>query len=419
MPADNELTLMSETEYLDKGNQIDWRSIPRSKAFQECMEYFDVSDNKTRSILLTVDEAGQENIIQHLANKLYNYIVSKVYNIDFGEIPVSKGDIKKIPNYQMIVDCINVLGQILENYKQPTDQIDTINIALHNMVDRRDMFMRAYRLNVEMPIVTYNTMALAIVSAVSLLIAAHIEFIKQNDNKGYTIAFDSASRGKTRNRLMFTNLVSFNKMCASGEFDRAMKYSIDNAAILKHESMLAEQGAPEPNPTDEAAISVGSLLASAGSYLASGGLAAAKGIAAAAGVVGGAIVAHPVVASIVGVIGLILVFIKFIRWFVFNFYYYRTKFSDKLDMLSSFLYMNALNGQINLSKDESQKAKWIASQSKVADVCKSLADKLRVDFNTAEKQAEVEVKKLDSVKYTYDDVSNGASAPAGASTSLF
>ena len=62
-------------------------------------EHFDIYDNRTRNILLAVNEADQDGVMKSLADKLYSHIVEKVDDIDFGTIPLSKGDITKIDNY--------------------------------------------------------------------------------------------------------------------------------------------------------------------------------------------------------------------------------------------------------------------------------------------------------------------------------
>ena len=169
---------------------FDYTSIYRPKEYLEAMKYFDTSDTMTRNILLAVNEVDQGTVMTSLSNKLYKHIVDKVDDIDFGTIPDSKGDITKIDNYDNLVDCINIITEILQQYHQPTDTVEIISIALQNMIDRRDLFERAYKLNVEMPIIIYNTIALAIVSSVSFLISACIEFIKLPNDQGFEIAVD-------------------------------------------------------------------------------------------------------------------------------------------------------------------------------------------------------------------------------------
>ena len=156
---------------------FDHASIYRSKQFNEAMKYFDNSDTMTRSILLSVNEADQNVVMTSLANKLYSHIVDKVDEIDFGTIPNSRGDITKIDNFDNLVDCVNIISDILQQYHQDTAPVETVNLAIQNMIDRTDMFEKAYKLNIEMPMIIYNTITLSIVSSVSYLISSCIELL--------------------------------------------------------------------------------------------------------------------------------------------------------------------------------------------------------------------------------------------------
>ena len=122
---------------------FDYSSIYRSKQFNEAMNYFDIEDTMTRSILLSVNEADQNVVMTSLANKLYSHIVDKVDDIDFGTIPNSKGDITKIDNFDKLVDCLNIISDILQQYNQDTSPVETVNLAIQNMIDRTDMFEKA------------------------------------------------------------------------------------------------------------------------------------------------------------------------------------------------------------------------------------------------------------------------------------
>ena len=61
-------------------NDFDYHVIYRSKEFNECCKYFNNDDEKTRKVLLAVNEADQNVVMQALASKLYSHIVNKVDN---------------------------------------------------------------------------------------------------------------------------------------------------------------------------------------------------------------------------------------------------------------------------------------------------------------------------------------------------
>lgn len=343
---------------------FDYNSIPRSKSFTEAMEYFDKEDDMTRAILLSVNEADQNVVMTSLANKLYKHITDKVDEIDFGTIPNSKGDITKIDNFDKLLDCVNIISDILQQYNQNTAPVEIVNLAIQNMVDRADMFEKAYKLNVEMPIIIYNTIALAIVSSVSYLISSCIEFVKLPEDRGFDIAMDKVGSAKVKEAILFKDLARFNKMCKDDSFDKAMDY------IIKQN---------------------------------------ANNFAGAAFVFG--------TASVAVVLGILLSIIPLIRELIFFFYYSRAKVSDYFDAQSSLLLINAYNIENNLTRDEKQKKTIADKQRKIADTFKKISNALKVNLKTGEKKSNDVISKLDKQKLKHNDVLD--SIPDSSNSVLF
>lgn len=330
---------------------FDYKSIYRSKQFNEAMKYFDSDDTMTRAILLSVNEADQNVVMTSLANKLYSHIVDKVDDIDFGTIPNSRGDITKIDNFDKLLDCVNIISDILQQYNQDTAPVEVVNLAIQNMIDRTDMFEKAYKLNVEMPIIIYNTITLSIVSSVSYLISSCIEFVKLPEDRGFDISMDKVGAAKAKEALLFNDLRRFNKMCADGSFDKAMDYVIKQNA----------------NNFSGAAFAFGA-------------------------------------SSVVVVLGILLSIIPLIRELIFFFYYARAKVSDYFDAQSSLLLINAYNIENNLTRDEKHKKQIANDQRKVADRFKKISNALKVNLKTGEKKAVEETNKLDKQKFKHDEV---------------
>lgn len=343
---------------------FDYASIYRSKQFNEAMKYFDSEDTMTRAILLSVNEADQNVVMTSLANKLYSHIVDKVDEIDFGTIPNSKGDITKIDNFDKLVDCVNIISDILQQYHQDTTPVEIINLAIQNMIDRADMFEKAYKLNVEMPIIIYNTITLSIVSSVSYMISSCIEFVKLPEDRGFEIAMDKVGASKVKDALLFDDLKRFNKICGDGSFDKAMDYVIKQNA----------------NNFAGASFAFG-------------------------------------VSSAVVMIGILLSIIPLIRELIFFFYYARAKASDYFDAQSSLLLINAYNIENNLTRDEKHKKQIVANQRKVADAFKKLSNTLKINLKTGEKKAVEEANKLDKQKLKHNEVLD--SIPDSSNSVLF
>ena len=158
-------------------------------------EHFDILDNDTRKYLLSLDEAGQDQLIVSLSTKLYNKIVAKVADIDYGKIPESRGDITKIPNFIDLTECTDIMRNLLIQYKQSTEPTDIVFEAIENLRDSRRLWEKAFNINAELPIVFYNTIALSIVSGISFLISGSIDFIKDPANDSYQAVLDAYKNG--------------------------------------------------------------------------------------------------------------------------------------------------------------------------------------------------------------------------------
>ena len=316
----------------------------RSKEFEYAMnEYFDNTDRETRKILLAVNEADQNKILTSLTSN-------------------TRGDITKLPNYAKIVDSLNLLEGILEHYKQDITPVDTINNAIENIKLRKDLFTKAYQLNIEFPIVIYNTMTLAVIESLSYLIASAIEFIKVPSQEGFVISLDKVALTKVRQHLLFENLEKFNKSCKKGEIDKAIDF------VMKQ------------NMKNFSGVEIG--------------------------IVAGAALA----------IGLILNIIPIMRELIFLFYYTRTSISNYFDMQATLLQMNAYNVEAQNTRDEEEKKRIIKKQLKVAETFKKISNTIMVDAKKSETVATkdlVETNKKMKVSDVVDEL------PDSASDSLF
>lgn len=187
-------------------------------------EYFDLKDRDTRKTIISLEESAEQNqLLAALTSKLYDKIVEKVDDIDFGTLPRSRGDITKIENYSNLMECIDIMRGIVVEYKEDTYPVDVVSSAVENVKSRKGTFTKAYALNVEMPIVLYNTVVLAIVASVSFLISGCIEYVKDPGAETFTIALDRVGYNKTAHNLLFENLANFNEACKKGDIDVAIE----------------------------------------------------------------------------------------------------------------------------------------------------------------------------------------------------
>ena len=330
--------------------------IYRSPEFNRTItEHFDLSDKETFSYLRSIEEADQNKVLVALTSKLYDHLVEKVDDIDFGDIPKSRGDITKLPNYEKVLDCISIIRGILENAKQDLDPVIVLEDAIKNLNEYKEVFIKGYQLNMELPMVVYNTMVLSIYSGISILISSCIEFVKSTDNTGFDIALDKVQLKKTKDALIFRNLKSINKAFENGSLPKALDQ------MLKQNTKKFVGEALE-------------TIALAGA-----------------------------------VIGVILNIIPILRELVFYFYYSRTQVANYFDAQSALLQMNAYNLAAKATDDSKDIEAIKNKQLKIADKFKRLANMIAVKNNKAEISAEKETKALEKKLKITDVVDDDAS----------
>ena len=330
-------------------------------------EHFDMTDRMTRKVILGIHEAeAQGTLLTTLTSKLYDNIVNKVDDIDYGDIPMTKGDITLLPNYEKLRDCIQILRDILKEYKQDTAPIDEISTALANVECRKDAFMRAFKYSSELPIITYNNTVLAIISSVSYMIATSIEFIKTPNRDNFEITLDKVGYAKSKGHMLFTDLKKFNVMCKKGELDKILEYILNNRIKTIGESM----GMKSYNE-----ISTNIIIA--------------------------------------GVSLILLCLIPFLRDLVYLFFSACVKVSDFFDIQADMLQMNAYNVQNDETRDETERSHIAAKQLKRVSSFRKIAD----FFNRILKRSEVETQKnikedsnKQKINELEDDIPGGISA---------
>ena len=325
------------------------------KVMKTFTEYFDLTDSLTRKAVVAMNEADQNSVLTALTSKLYDNIVSKVDDIDYGEIPATKGDITKLSNYNRLVECVELLKNILKEFKQDTKPIDEIEVAIANISTHKDTFMKAYKFDCELPIIMYNNAVLSIISAVSYMIATSIEFMKTPNQDNFQITLDKVSYAKTKSNMVYSNLKRFNKCVKSGEFDKAMNHVLQNRV----------KGLGE--------------AAAIGTFAAIGG--------------------------VIGLIAIIANIIPILREMVFFFYYTRMRVSDFFDIQADLLQMNAYNVENDPNKDEEQKERIISKQLKIVELFRKIANKIAFTGKKAEVETTKEIASS-AKKMKLDDVSD-------------
>ena len=321
----------------------------RESDYNKITQNFNLSDDDTLAVLCHIDEADKNMVVDSLASKLYDKIVAKVADIDYGSIPETKGDITKLENYTELLETINIISNIVEEYKMKPECIDIVIDAIENIKDRTDLWEKAYYLNTSFPIIFYNTIVLSIVSSVSLLISTSIEFIKDSTNEDYQIKFDKIAYMKSKDNILFQNLKKFNDACNKGEVDKAFE------AVLDKSKQFAG--------VDDLTIVSGFALAA-----------------------------------------IVITIIPIMRELIFFFFSSKQQISDYFIIQAELIQMNSEYVKNNPTMDSKSRKEISKKQDKIAQNFKKIGNALAVDVKTAERKAKAEIAKDKSTKYKITDV---------------
>lgn len=349
-------------------------------------EHFDITDTQTRKVLVSIDESDQNQVLGNLANKLYNSIVKKVTDIDFGQIPLSKGDITKIPNYTDIVECLTTVRDMMQERRQTTTSVDTIFGAIENLKKYKNLWERSYVLECEIGIVFYNTIALSIVSATSLLISATVEFIKNPDSDVIDLELAKVANSKTKDGLLFKNLEKFNKSCKKGDIEKTF------SSILKAQREVREQSEYITNYLKDQGLSESSIENIKGNAV----FEDKRGV----------VMENIATILFTGamVISLLTCVIPLLHQLTTMLYNLRQSVAEYLSGEADIIRLNAEKVQYNRTKTSEQKKKIIMKQNKIADHFKKWANALMIKSSKAEKDSEAEIKRDKQQKNKLEDV---------------
>lgn len=319
------------------------------KAFTEAVDnHFDMGDKETRESLRGLNEEDQSRVLMSLTTRLYDQIMDKVDDIDYGEIARTKGDVTKLSNYANMKECLSILRDLFIEYKQDIAPVKTILDALVNVENRRETFQKAFIVKAEFPILIYDTICLSIVESLSLMISTCIEFIKSPTDDCIDIILNNVAVAKTYRHLLFDNLKKFNKSCEDGDMDKALNYVMDKKNLFGGFSVVA--------------------------------------------------------GAVVG-LGIIMNIIPIMRELIYYYYYNRVRLSDYLSVQADLLQINAYNLEANRVGKSAEERKRIAKrQMKIVESLRKVSNTIAVDSVTAEKKATVDIVKDSKKKYTAAEV---------------
>lgn len=313
-------------------------------------EYMNLEDDHTVEVLASMNESEQNSLLLSLTNKLYSMIVNKIDSIDFGEIPNTRGDVTKLRHYDQLRECHKVLRQIFEQFRENDEPVDTIEFALDNLENHKELFVGAFAAKAEFPMSVYKTMALAVINATSFMIAVCVEYIKNPKNEGLEIILNKTGIAKVKDHMVYESLKDWNEACRKGDVENALRPFVQNKA---------------KNFAFTAALGLKTVL-------------------------------------VLG--GVCLALLPIIKDLVYFFFATRARVSSYFDLQAKLLEMNAdeLKNNNDIKTVEDKNA-VIRRQLQIAKDFHEISDFIAIDSKTGEVTANKEIKK-DKEEYKIDDI---------------
>lgn len=309
----------------------------------------EASDAEDQKYMRSMNKQDVHQINANLLQKLYESIMKR-NTYDFGEIPKSEGDLEKLKCYKPTMECLDILEDLLKKNRITEPAVSEVRLAISNLMMLKPYFVEGFKLKEEWIIVVYNTTVMAVIDAVTMLIAEYMNYIVGPIKEPFKL---TGKTDKSRGIVSLDSLRTFNGLVKDN--------TIQNTLIA-----TLHQGKNN---------FIGSISV-------------------------------PVVAATT-VFGLVVI-TYFIRQLILFFYQSRVKMTEYLEMESSFLEANKLSVEASkLPPDKKQRV--LAKQEKVILKMRRMADRLKInmeDAGIAAKSADKKESSQWTLKSIEKDIAN-------------
>lgn len=203
-----------------------------STVFKEACSFCDWNDRETLAALRTINESEQRSISYSVAEKLYDNVAGKAKsaNLNFTEITKTKGDITKLDGFDELNATIKLLDDAQVKLHLKGKAINVVVDAMTNLINKRKIFMSAFRTGNSILMDTYKFGAMSVIASTSLITISLTDyFIRPDDDEKTSYTATRVFRQDTgeytlldKNPLI-VNLEKFNKMCETNGLEEVEK----------------------------------------------------------------------------------------------------------------------------------------------------------------------------------------------------
>ena len=300
----------------------------------------------------TILEDATSPITTKYKEKLYKSVLEKGH-IDFGSIPLSKGNIREYSGYRHMIDTLDVIVKLgTTERSNAVGYANTVLEAIKNLESLASVFEKGFDSKTEYVMLEYNIYVYTCVQATTTLIYEFVEYVKRPDMTTYQISL--------KDNKLRANLFYFNQLSHFNNVNKNMH--INYRKML--ESMI-NQGRNNFGGVELIGIAAVSMVA--------------------------------------------LAIVPITRDLIYHFYNLRANLSNELEVQANFLEMNRTCVEANDAFTADKKKKILTKQENLRKKLLKLSDLLRVKEAKATKDSKRDIEKdnaLLTVNTLHDDISN-------------
>lgn len=170
--------------------------------------------------IVGVTESDAVKIDSALISKMYTAALDKT--VDFGSIPESKGDITKFEGYTSTMETIKLLEELSKKQRVDIPELEDIRKAITHVEAERQLYMKGYAANRGIVIMTYNSIVMAILDALSHTLSSYVEFVRTPSSTEFKLVKST----NNRYTASFDAIRAYNKAAESGDVRKVLSEGV-------------------------------------------------------------------------------------------------------------------------------------------------------------------------------------------------
>lgn len=196
------------------------------------LEHFLAESYEDIKTIRSFNEAEKVENSKYVLDNMISFVMKKTTAMDYDAIEMSKGNIRKLKEYETLRLTIKTLQDMKRQMGITCPELDDIELGLRNIESLSGNFELGFKLDNTTIKLMYNNIVVALICATSQIIATHMEYIKEPTGN-YKAAFKRANSMSNGYSILFIkNLTQFNRKCANGEIQKFLKLSLDKRSFV-------------------------------------------------------------------------------------------------------------------------------------------------------------------------------------------